>query len=121
MLACRLQVARETGPIILGALNLYALTADAFSDEDALVTVLLASHGAVVLDASARQASLRAAMESRDVIGQAKGILMERYRISDATAFDRLRTASQNMNRRLRDIAEALAETGEDPTATTAS
>ena len=118
MLACRLQVVRDnSAPIVLGALNLYALTPHAFSDEDALVAVLLASHGAVVIDASARQASLRTAMESRDVIGQAKGILMERYRISDVAAFDRLRTASQNMNRRLRDIAEHLAQTGEDPTA----
>ncbi|HZQ87528.1 MAG TPA: ANTAR domain-containing protein [Acidimicrobiales bacterium] len=117
MLACRLQVMRDgSAPVVLGALNLYALTPHAFSDDDALVTVLLASHGAVVIDASARQTSLRKAMESRDVIGQAKGILMERYRISDVAAFDRLRTASQNMNRRLRDIAEQLAQTGEDPT-----
>jgi GAF domain-containing protein len=116
MLACRLQVNRDGGDAVLGALNMYALSTDAFSDDDMLVAVLLASHSSVVIDASLRQASLRVAIESRDVIGQAKGILMERYKLSDADAFDRLRAASQTMNKKLRDVAETLATTGEDLT-----
>lgn len=116
MLACRLQVARDGGAVVLGALNMYALTTDAFSDDDMLVAVLLASHSSVVIDASLRQASLRVAMESRDVIGQAKGILMERYKISHEDAFTRLRRASQSMNKKLRDLAESMATTGEDLT-----
>lgn len=117
MLAVRLQVARGAdGAVVLGALNMYALTPDAFSDDDMVLATLLASHSALIIDASMRQASLRAAMESRDVIGQAKGILMERYKISNAEAFARLRTASQSMNKKLHELAETLATTGEDPT-----
>ena len=116
MLACRLQVRRDRGEVVLGALNMYALAPEAFSDDDTLVAVLLASHSSVVIDASLRQDSLRSAMESRDVIGQAKGILMERYKISQEDAFGRLHTASQSMNRKLRDLAELVATTGEDVT-----
>ncbi len=59
--------------------------------------------------------SFAEAMDSRDVIGQAKGILMERHKIGADDAFDRLRILSQHHNRRLRDIAEDIASTGEEP------
>jgi len=58
-------------------------------------------------------AGLEVALLTRDIIGQAKGILMERYRITADEAFDRLRTASQHRNRKLRDLAEELASTGD--------
>jgi len=48
-------------------------------------------------------------LSTRDVIGQAKGILMERQRLSAGDAFDLLRRASQRLNRKLADIAEHLA------------
>ena len=51
----------------------------------------------------------------RDLIGQAKGILMERQRLSAGDAFDLLRRASQRLNRKLIDVAEHLTETGEMP------
>ena len=50
---------------------------------------------------------------SRDVIGQAKGILMERLKITPEDAFDLLRRSSQNLNLKLQDVARGLAETGE--------
>jgi AmiR/NasT family two-component response regulator len=53
------------------------------------------------------------AMNTRDLIGQAKGILMERYKIDGERAFDVLDRTSQHTNRKLRDIAEHLATTGE--------
>ena len=53
------------------------------------------------------------ALSTRDIIGQAKGILMERERLSAGQAFDRLRRASQGLNVKLSDIARKLAETGE--------
>ena len=56
---------------------------------------------------------LEAALLTRDIIGQAKGILMERHRITEEEAFDRLRKASQHMNRKLRDLAEELVRTGD--------
>jgi len=58
-------------------------------------------------------ANLRKAVESRDVIGQAKGILMERYKLTADEAFDRLRERSQHSNRRVAELARVLAETGE--------
>jgi AmiR/NasT family two-component response regulator len=51
----------------------------------------------------------------RDVIGQAKGILMERRRLSAGEAFDVLRRSSQQLNLKLAEVAQHLAETGELP------
>jgi AmiR/NasT family two-component response regulator len=56
--------------------------------------------------------NLHDALSSRDVIGQAKGILMERLRITPEDAFDALRRSSQELNVKLRQIAESIAETG---------
>jgi AmiR/NasT family two-component response regulator len=56
---------------------------------------------------------LQQALLSRDVIGQAKGILMERLKITPEDAFDLLRRSSQHLNLKLRDVARGLAETGE--------
>jgi len=58
-------------------------------------------------------ANLRKAVESRDVIGQAKGILMERYKLTADEAFDRLRERSQHSHRRVAELNRVLAETGE--------
>jgi hypothetical protein len=58
---------------------------------------------------------LRVGLESRTVIGQAQGILMERERVTPEEAFAILRTASQHMNVKLREIAARVVETGEDP------
>jgi len=58
---------------------------------------------------------LQRALASRDVIGQAKGILMERYRITADEAFEKLRLASQHANRKLNGVAEELAATGQWP------
>ncbi|MGB3954190.1 MAG: ANTAR domain-containing protein [Brooklawnia sp.] len=52
-------------------------------------------------------------MSARDVIGQAKGILMERMKIPPDRAFDVLRSSSQHLNLKLREVARRLAETGE--------
>ena len=60
-------------------------------------------------------AGLQQAVASRDVIGQAKGILMERERLTADQAFDVLRRASQHVNLKLRDVAERVTETGERP------
>ena len=56
-----------------------------------------------------------AALANRDVIGQAKGILMERYHMTADTAFSRLTQASQHQNRKLTDLAAHFVETGELP------
>ena len=103
-----------------GSLNSYGLHANAFDDEDADTAILLTAHLGVLLqlahtaaEASERAAQLSDAVASRDVIGQAKGILMERERLTAAQAFDVLRSASQRLNRKLRDVADQLATSGE--------
>ena len=58
---------------------------------------------------------LEEALLSRDVIGQAKGILMERLHLTPDQAFDQLRETSQMLNRKVREIAAELAQTGEWP------
>ena len=55
---------------------------------------------------------LEEALLSRDVIGQAKGILMERLHLTSELAFEELRSVSQTLNRKVRDLAADLAETG---------
>ena len=64
-----------------------------------------------------RVANLTEALRTRELIGQAQGILMERERITADQAFDVLRRASQHMNIKLREVAETLVETGESPLA----
>lgn len=97
----------------MGALNLYATEPDAFDREDENIGMLLAAHAAVAMAAGRREAHLQVAVESRDIIGQAKGILMERHKINANEAFDLLVFASQTLHRKLRDVARDLAETGE--------
>lgn len=99
----------------LGALNLYSYTADSFTDESEHVGLLFASHAAVAFAGADKVHHLNIALARRDLIGQAKGILMERHHRSAGDAFDVLRRESQRLNRRLFDVADYLAETGELP------
>lgn len=71
---------------------------------------MLGAHASVLVDASQRQRQLREAIESRDVIGQAKGILMVRAGVSSDDAFDQLRLASQRENVKLKDLAAEVVE-----------
>ena len=96
----------------MGSLNLYSRTADAFTGEDENTGLLFASHAAVALVGAQHEHNLIAALVGRDIIGQAKGILMERYQITEMAAFAVLVRTSQVNNRKLRDIAETLATTG---------
>ena len=108
MLAVQLFVDRDD----LGALNLFSSEVDAFDDESEHVALLFASHAAVGMANAQHQEHLRAAVSSRDLIGQAKGILMERYKITSDQAFRLIVRASQQTNRKVRDIAEELTGTG---------
>jgi GAF domain-containing protein len=96
----------------LGALNLYSRMAGAWDDESQEIGQMLASHAAVALAGAEHEENLRAAVSSRDVIGQAKGILMERHKVTAEQAFGVLARVSQEANRKLVDIAGELADTG---------
>jgi GAF domain-containing protein len=108
MLTFQLFVAGST----LGALNLYAHRAHAFDQEAESVGRLFAGHAAIALAGAQQEHRLRGAIENRDVIGQAKGILMERFKITAVDAFRLLATVSSRTNRQVIDIAEELCTTG---------
>jgi hypothetical protein len=108
------------GDPLTGSLNAYATEAHAFDDAAREIGLILAAHASVALRTVGERESLEqlghqlhAALSSRDVIGQAKGILMERLRITPDDAFDLLRRSSQRLNVKLREIAQKLTETGE--------
>jgi GAF domain-containing protein len=105
---------------VSGALNIYARRPDAFDEASRSVATRFAPYAAVATGnlyayQSARDMAdnLQTALESRAVIDQAKGILMERHKLTADAAFQLLARASMTTNRKLRDIAEHLVRTGE--------
>lgn len=96
----------------IGSLSLYAAEPDAFDERSREICLVFASHAAVALAAAQKEEGLLLALDSRDVIGQAKGILMERYRIGGQQAFLLLVRLSQHHNVKLRDLAAELVTTG---------
>ncbi|MDX1622161.1 MAG: GAF and ANTAR domain-containing protein [Nitriliruptorales bacterium] len=111
MVGLRLFLAENT----MGALNLYSRQPRGFDPHAQVPGRVFASHAAVAMKAAIGDQGLRRALESRDIIGQAKGVLMERERLSGQQAFDRLRELSNRRNVKLRDLAQDIAETGDVP------
>ncbi|MCW2602532.1 MAG: hypothetical protein JWN61_667 [Pseudonocardiales bacterium] len=110
------------GDDVIGALNIYGAQRSAFGEPDADIARVFAGHAAVALHngrvyaaSTALAAQMKQAMESRAVIEQAKGILMGQRRCSDDEAFQLLRRISQDTNRKLRDVAQALVDTAVRP------
>jgi GAF domain-containing protein len=104
MMSLRLFGRRET----LGALNLYAAQPDAFAPGAEIVADLVAQHAAVALAGATREHHLNAALVNRDVLGQAKGVLMQRDRLTEPQAFQLLVRASQDTNMKIADVARWL-------------
>jgi GAF domain-containing protein len=105
---------------VSGALNIYARRIDAFDEASRSAATRFAPYAAVATGnlyayQSARDMAdnLQAALESRAVIDQAKGILIERYKVTADQAFQLLARVSMTTNRKLRDIADDLVRTGE--------
>jgi GAF domain-containing protein len=92
----------------LGSLNLYASAELVFDDEAESLAEVFAAQAAVAIGGAMVVTNLTEAMESRKIIGQATGILMERFRIDEAHAFAYLRRESSHRNVKLRDIAAEL-------------
>jgi GAF domain-containing protein len=92
----------------VGALNLYGSDYDQFGRDDALTARLFAYHAASALAADQRERHLELALDHRTEIGQAQGILMERFGISSEQAFNVLRRHSQDRNIRLQHVAQEL-------------
>jgi GAF domain-containing protein len=101
----------------IGTLNIYGLCPKSFGEPDVEIASLFAGQAAIVIANSVAYSSsqtvnqqLRDALASREVIGQAKGILMERERCSADEAFGFLRGVSQRTNRKLRDVAQDVVD-----------
>lgn len=113
LLACRLAAPQD----VIGALNLYARAPHAFDDESRHFAQVYAAHASIALANGRLQSDLRQAYESRGVIGQAMGILVERHRLSADDAFRMLVRASQTRHVKLRELAGYVVETGVEPEA----
>jgi hypothetical protein len=95
-----------------GALNLFSLAKlERFKPETEALGAILATHAAAALMATDQHNQMQSALASRDLIGQAKGVLMERFKVDAVKAFDMLRTLSQDTNTPLRILAARVVET----------
>jgi GAF domain-containing protein len=94
----------------IGALNLYAEQPDVFDDEAVELGLIFATHTALAWKLVRREEQFRSALGSRDIIGQAKGMLMERFKIDAVQAFALLKRLSQNSNTPVAAVARRLIE-----------
>ncbi|WP_232668470.1 GAF and ANTAR domain-containing protein [Pseudonocardia sp. TRM90224] len=106
-----------TPPQLSGAFNLYSFRPGGLDEIDRDEVLLLATHASLALartdavtKADLQKAQLEQAIESRDVIGQAKGVIMTRRGVAADEAFDILRRTSQQLNVKLVELAKTLTE-----------
>jgi GAF domain-containing protein len=94
-----------------GALNLFGYEPRPWNSEAETIGMVLAAHAASAILASRESEQLQSALSTRDRIGQAKGIIMERFKIDDVRAFEMLRKLSQDTNTKLVDVAHRVIDT----------
>lgn len=106
--------ADQPRPIRLGSLNLYGR--DSGLTELAIeLGGVFAAHCSAVIHAEMGQTGLRDALETRDLIGQAKGVLMGRHGVTAEAAYEMLREASNVLNIKLHTLAGRVAYIGDLP------
>jgi transcriptional regulator with GAF, ATPase, and Fis domain len=110
--AFQLFIAGET----MGALNVYAEEPHAFGPETRVIGLIFAAHSSLAWNTARRDEQFRRALASRDIIGQAKGMVMERYGVDAVQAFEVLRKLSQDSNLPLIQIATELVATVQSTT-----
>lgn len=94
-----------------GALNLFSFQPDVWDTEAETIGSVFAAHAASAIMASRQGQQMQSALSTRDRIGQAKGIIMERYGVDELRAFDLLRRLSQESQTKLIDIAQRVVDT----------
>ncbi|MGE2714017.1 GAF and ANTAR domain-containing protein [Mycolicibacterium litorale] len=94
-----------------GALNLFGFQPRTWDSDAETIGAVLAAHAAAALLAHREGDQLRSALSTRDRIGQAKGIIMERYKVDDVQAFEMMRRLSQDSNKKLTEIAQQVIDT----------
>lgn len=103
-----------------GALNLYASTPGAFDEQDEAVAIIFGAQASLALDRAQEHESaqqLEDALDHSRVISTAVGVLMGSRGLTNEQAMDLLRKASQRLNRKVSDLAETVAYTGDLPSA----
>ena len=109
MLSFRMFIAAQT----LGSLNLYSKRPQAFAEDSLAVGTIFAAHASVALQAAQTKedlARLREVVEARELVSQAKGILMGRQGISSAAAMDILCRGAERLKIELRELARRVVE-----------
>ena len=109
-LSLKLYTAERTA----GALNLFSFKPGAWDTDAETIGSVFAAHAAAAIMAGRHGQQMQSALSSRDRIGQAKGIIMERYGVDDVRAFELLRRLSQESQAKLVDIAQRVIETRGD-------
>jgi transcriptional regulator with GAF, ATPase, and Fis domain len=104
VMAFQMFIAGET----MGALNVYAEQPQVFGQESRAIGLIFAAHSSVAWNAARRDEQFQRALASRDTIGQAKGMIMERYGVDAVQAFALLRKLSQDSNVPLVQVATEL-------------
>ena len=99
----------------LGALNLYSTHPEAFNGEDKAEAMAIAAHISIAVAAAQKIEQFEAALDSRTIIAQACGIVMERYKVDSIAAFALLTRLSSTQNVKLRDVAAQLVLTRDLP------
>ncbi|MFG1622048.1 GAF and ANTAR domain-containing protein [Kribbella sp. NPDC049227] len=99
----------------VGVLGLYSPSPDAFGPDDEAIAHILARHASVALASARHEESMAQAVDARKLVGQAMGILMERFDVDGDRAFAILKRYSQDTNTKLRDVAQQLIDTRKLP------
>ena len=98
----------------VAAMNIFGRQPHCFGQEAEALGAMFATHAALALIAHDKQSQFESALASRDIIGQAKGRIMERFDIDAVRAFELLRKLSQESNTRLTEVAAQVVTRGSD-------
>lgn len=100
-----------TSSASMGAILFYDTEPDTFDDASLGIAEILGRHASIAVASARQEESLTRAIDARKLVGQAQGILMERYSLDDRRAFDVLRRYSQTTNTKLNEVARILVST----------
>ncbi|WP_167203458.1 GAF and ANTAR domain-containing protein [Kribbella shirazensis] len=101
----------DTPRSTVGVLGLYSEQPDAFTADDEAIAHILAQHASVAVASARQEETMAQAVDARKLVGQAMGILMERFDVDGDRAFAILKRYSQDTNTKLRDVAQQLVAT----------
>ncbi|HZX04124.1 GAF and ANTAR domain-containing protein [Kribbella sp.] len=99
----------------VGVLGLYGAEPGAFTADDEAIAYVLAQHASVAVASARHEETMAQAVDARKLVGQAMGILMERFDVDGDRAFAILKRYSQDTNTKLRDVAQQLIDTRKLP------